>query len=90
MEKKTTKPQTTEQKSKMVKQFRAGKVTATVFEKEMTQDGKTFPIYAIKVTKSYSLDDGKTWQDTNNFTRDELVKIQIVVNKAIEFMYLTE
>jgi len=79
-----------EEKPKMVKQFRAGKVTATIFEKTMEKEGKTFQVYSTKVVKSYTTDDGKTWTETNNFQKDELVKVEIVTRRAIEYLYLTE
>lgn len=87
MEKKT---KTVENKPKMVKQFRAGQITATVFEKTETKDGKEYSVYNVKISKGYTLDDGKTWNETNNYTKMDLVKVQIVTNKAIEFLYLTD
>lgn len=80
----------TENKPKMVKQFRAGQITATVFEKTETKDGKEYSVYNVKISKGYTLDDGKTWNETSNYTKMDLVKVQIVTNKAIEFLYLTD
>jgi hypothetical protein len=79
-----------EQKSKLVEKYKSGQVSATIFSSEVTKDKKTYTQYSVKVVKSYTLDDGKTWKETNNYNKDDLVKLQLVISKATEFLYLNE
>lgn len=78
----------TDSKSELVEKFKSGQVSATIFSKDITKDGRTFKVYNVKVVKSYTLDDGKTWNETNNYNQDDLEKLQIVIRKASEHLHL--
>ena len=76
--------------NKPEKKFRAGQVSATIWSNEKEKDGKSFEIKTIQVTKSYTTDDGKTWKDTNSFNVQDLPKLEVVVQKAKEYLLLSE
>lgn len=83
---KTTKPQG----NKPAQKFRAGSVTATVWSKEITVKDRKEPVtvYNTEFTKNYK--DGEEWKKTNNFNRDDLIKLKVVLDKTIDFLYLNE
>jgi len=89
---KQMKKEQTEQKKKPEQKFRAGSVTATIWAKdiEVTRDGKktSVTVYNTEIVKNYK--DGEEWKKTNNFGKDDLVKLQVVLAKATEFLYLNE
>lgn len=75
----------TEEKKTPLKKFRAGQITATIWENDKEgKDGKTFKAYSVNITKSYGVEeDNKTvWKDTNNFQKDDLPKVVLVSNLA--------
>ena len=77
--------------NKPYKKFRAGQVSATIWNNEQTnKEGKTFEVKTIQLTKSYTTDEGKTWKDTNSFSLNDLPKIQLVILKAQEELLLSK
>ena len=76
--------------NKPEKKFRAGQISATIWSNEKEKDGKKFDVKTIQVTKSYTTDDGKTWKDTNSFNVQDLPKLEVVVQKAKEYLLLSE
>lgn len=82
--------ETVKPKPEILAKFRSGGVSATIFQNIKEINGKNISIPSVKVTKSYTKDEGKTWNDTNNYSREELVKLREVTQKAIEFLYLNE
>ena len=75
--------------NKPIKTFRAGTVTASVWEKKTEVNKKEVTFYNVSIVKNYK-DDKDEWKQTNNFAREDLVKVALVTNKAIEFIYLTD
>ena len=84
---------TEEQKSEIVGKFRSGLVSATVFEKEIEFDKRKVKVYNVSVKKSYvhkDKDGKEEWKETNNYDKNDLVKLKVVIDKTIEFLYLNE
>lgn len=77
-------------KQKPVKKFRAGNVTATIWSKEIALEGRKelVTVYNTSITKSYK--DGEEWKTTDSYNRDDLIKVHVVLQKTIEFLYLKE
>jgi len=76
--------------NKPEQKFRAGSVTATIWGKEIKIEGRKdlVTVYNTEFAKSYK--DGEEWKKTNNYNRDDLVKLQVVLAKTLEFLYLNE
>ena len=70
--------------------FRAGQISATIWSNEKESNGKKFDVKTIQIVKSYTTDDGKTWNDTNSFNVQDLAKLEVVVQKAKEYLLLSE
>ena len=73
-----TKSKSNKPADKPVKEFRSGNIRAVVWQNE-SENGKWF---SIVLSRSYKKSDG-TWQETNQFNRDDL----LVVSKLAEFAY---
>jgi hypothetical protein len=83
---------TVEEKKKPLAKFKAGKISATVWDREVEKkDSKdVYTIYNVEIVKNYTIDDGKTWKKTNNFGKEDLVRVEIVTRKALEFLMLND
>lgn len=68
--------------NKPVKQFRAGALSVSVFERE--HDGKTF--YNATASRAYTKDDGKTWEYSDSFDRDDLPLVAALLNQAFSWI----
>lgn len=67
------------------KKFRAGGVTATVWNNEIeTKEGKQ-AYKSVSVSRSYKDKDGK-WQETNSYRAADLAKLALVASKAFEYI----
>ncbi len=75
--------------SKPIKDFRAGTISAAVFRNEVQQEGNTTIRYSVKIQKQFRKDDGQ-WQNTDYYFPDDLPKLQLVADKAFEFVSLKE
>ncbi len=69
--------------------FRAGTVTATVWSKMVDVNKKKVKFYNVTFEKSYK-DKDDEWQTTNSYGREDLVKLEIVNRKAMEYIFLTK
>lgn len=76
--------------NKPEQKFRAGSITATIWAKEVpSRDKKTMvTLYNTEIVKNYK--DGEEWKKTNNFNKEDLIKVSVVLNKVVEFLYLNE
>jgi len=63
---------------------RLGAIKATVWANQ--NDGKTF--YSTSIVRSYK--DGEEWKETTSFGRDDLPKVQILAQKAYEFICISK
>jgi hypothetical protein len=74
---------------KPVKEFRAGRIKAAVWENTMERNGESVTTYSITFQKRFKDKQGK-WHDTQQFYADELPRIRLVAQKAYEALVLTE
>lgn len=70
------------EKQKPVKQFRAGAIGVSVWQRE--HQGQTY--YSASASRAYTKDDGKTFEYTDNFGRDELPVAASLLNLAFTWI----
>ncbi len=69
-----------------VKKFRAGAVSATIWENQGHNDkGESVTFKNVSFERSYKNSDGE-WQTTNALRMSDLPRAVLVLNKAYEFM----
>ena len=80
-----------ETKKGPVKKFRAGAVSATVWNNPGKEfEGKEPTTYStISLERSYKDKDG-SWKTTSSLRLNDLPKVAVVVNKAYEFLVLNK
>jgi len=72
------------------KKFRAGSITATVWENQTKNaEGNTISYRTVSITKSYKDKDGR-WKNTNTLRMNDIPKANLVLSKAYEFLALSE
>jgi hypothetical protein len=71
------------------KDFRAGTVSASIWRKEVEQNGRTVVQHSIRIQKRYRDKDGN-WKDTDYFFANDLPRLVLVAQKAFELVALTE
>jgi hypothetical protein len=61
-------------------------VSVAIFENESASDGKSYRYFRAKVDKRWH--DAKTgqWNSSNSFSSDELLRLQHLIGRAVEFM----
>jgi hypothetical protein len=67
------------------KKFQCGGVVATVWENEQTGNEGAFTVESVGFSKRYKRNDG-SWDSTNSFRKNDLPKIQLVCQKAYEYL----
>lgn len=65
--------------------FKAGGVTATIWKNEHEKNGQKIETLSMTLERSYKNKDDE-WKTTNSYSAGDLIKIQAVLNKAIEYM----
>ena len=78
-----------QQNDKPVKSFRAGKVEASIWKNEIDKDGQRVLRYSIRIQKRFRKDDG-SYEDTNYYFPEELPKLGVLVQRAFEYVVVTE
>lgn len=79
-----------ETKNKPVKKYRAGAVSATVWNNQGKQeDGKEFSYSTISLERSYK-DRAGAWQTTNSLRINDLPRAEVVLHQAYEFLVLNK
>ena len=73
-------------KNKPVANFRAGQVTASVWATKKEINKKEITFFNVTIVKNY-MDDEEEWKQTSSFNREDLVKVLLVTNKAIDYVY---
>lgn len=69
------------------KEFRAGQIKASLWENEKQNDkGETVKYYSVKIEKSYK-DKAGQWQTSNSYFREDLPRLRIVIDKALDYIY---
>lgn len=75
--------------SKPVKSFSTGNIRASIWRKEVEQDGRTVVRFSVRIQKQYK-NDKNEWQNTDYYFPEELPKLETVIRKAFEFISLKE
>jgi hypothetical protein len=76
-------------KSRPSTSLRAGKIELSIWRNEIDKDGRTIPQYSIRIKKRFRKDDG-SYNDTDYYFPEELPKLAVLVQKAFEYVVLTE
>ena len=76
-----------QESNKPVVQYRAGQVTASVWSKKQLINKKEVTFFNVTIVKNYT-DDKDEWKQTSSFNREDLVKVVLVTQKAIEYVYM--
>lgn len=69
-----------------VESFRMSNVSVAIFENESTNDGKSHRYYRAKVDKRWHDAKSGQWNSSNSFSVDELLRLQHLIGRAVEFM----
>ena len=71
-----------------VKTFRAGPVSATIWQNEgQAKDGGAFNFSTVKIKRGYK-DKNDEWQDTSSMRLNDLPRAALVATKAYEYLVL--
>ncbi len=89
METKTKISTNSSEKNTPEKRFRAGAISATVWNNETVKDGKVFTYSTISFTRNYQDAKGE-WNTTNSLRVNDLPKARLVLDKAYEYLMLKE
>lgn len=73
-----------------VKEFRAGRVRASVWRAEVERDGQTVVQHSVKIQNSYRDRTTQEWKTTDYFYPRDLPKLILVAQKAFEYVSLRE
>jgi hypothetical protein len=77
-----------ESKNQPVKKFRAGAISATVWENQaQNQKGEIISFKSVSFDRSYKDANGE-WQKTSSLRMSDLPRAALVINKAYEFLAL--
>jgi len=79
------------EKNKPVFKVRAGNISASIFKNKIKgKDGKSdFEMDSISLQKSFTKDEGKTWENQSiSMRKSDIMKLFVVANKLAEYMYL--
>jgi hypothetical protein len=69
-----------------VQSFRLNNVSLGIFENEATIDGNTRTFLSAKVERSYRDRETGKWNTSSPFSVDELLRLQHLIGRAVEFM----
>lgn len=75
--------------NKPLKKFRAGSLSATVWENIGQKDGNAVVFNTVSFERSYKGKDGN-WQTTNSLRASDLPKAAMVLTKAYEYLICKE
>ena len=67
------------------KRFRAGAISATIWQNSVERDGQLSTFNTISMERSYKDKKGE-WQKTNTFRTNDLPKLALVAQKAYEYV----
>lgn len=72
------------------KTFRAGAISATIWENETERDGKKSAYRTISLVRNYMDKKTNEWKTTNSFRVTDLPKAILVMSKAYEYLALKD
>ena len=79
---------TKEQNNTPVKRFRAGAISATVWENNTTtKNGEPATFFTVTLDRAYK-DPSGDWQHATSYRINDLPRAQLVLNKAYEWIAL--
>jgi hypothetical protein len=70
--------------------FRAGTVSAAIWKKETTQDGRIVVQFSIRVQKRYKDADSGEWKTSDYFFPEDLPRLELVAREAFRYVALKE
>jgi hypothetical protein len=73
--------------TKPIKKFRAGGVSAAVFENLMKVNGAQVKTYSVQIQRTFKDKDGE-FKHTSGFRENDLPKVALVARKAYEHLTL--
>jgi hypothetical protein len=73
-----------------VKVFRAGGISAAIFEREVKQDGRNVIQHSVQFEKRYYDRNARDFKDSGSYFPNDLPKLELVARNAFEFIMLTE
>ncbi len=73
--------------AKPLQVFRSGTVSASVWRNETEKNGQIVVRHSVSIRKQYKKDDG-SYENTNQYFPDELMRLAMVAQKAFEFLCL--
>jgi len=76
-------------KPKPVKDFRVGKIQASVWRTEVERSGRTLAQHSVRIRKQFRAEDG-SYEDTDYFFPNELPELILLAQRAYEYVVLTE
>ena len=81
---------TTNTNNKPEKKFRAGGITATVWQNRgQNKNGEPVTYRTISLERNYK-DKNDEWKSTNSFRTNDLPKVAMVAQKAYEYIVLND
>ena len=71
-----------------IKKYRAGQITATIWENEPKDEKIKYKTYSTAIEKNYLVEeDGKeVWKKTSSYGLNELPKVKLVTEQAYAFI----
>jgi len=75
--------------SKPKKTFRCGRVNLSVWENQRKVDNRTFTVESVTLTRRFINGEGE-WDSSSSFGKNDIPKIQVVCQRAYEFMNASE
>jgi len=75
-----------EEMNKPIKKIIAGSVSATIWSNKVTKDDKTFDLKSITTERSYTTDNGESWNSTNSMRVQDLPDLKLVVEEAYKYL----
>tara|TARA_Y100000310_G_scaffold324156_1_gene385658 strand:- start:24 stop:287 length:264 start_codon:yes stop_codon:yes gene_type:complete len=75
--------------TKPIQKWRIGNIDLSVWENKKEFDGGEVAYKVFSVTKSYKKKDEALWRSEviNNLRRQDIAKLQLLLNKAQEFLF---
>ena len=71
------------------KKFRAGAISATVWNNTVEKEGETFDFKTVSFERNYK-DKNEEWQTTSTLRLNDIPRAVLVLNKAYEYLTLKE
>ena len=77
------------QKNSPAKKFRAGGMSATVWQNTKEKEGRKFDVFSVNLERSYKDARGE-WKNTNSLRVEDLPKAVLLLGKAFEHLAMAK